>query len=60
MVGTVPLRAAPKGGTVRGMASKQKPGAESKKPGRSIKEKRAQKHEKQVAQKQLRKSADSK
>jgi len=36
------------------MANKQKPTGESKKPGRSIKEKRAAKHEKQDNQKQAR------
>jgi hypothetical protein len=42
------------------MGAKQKQGAETKKPGRSLKEKRAQKHEKQAAQKQMRKAADAK
>jgi hypothetical protein len=37
------------------MANKQKPAGESKKPGRSVKEKRAAKHEKQNAQKEARK-----
>lgn len=46
-------------GTVTVMASKQKPGPESKKQGRSLKEKRAQKHEKVAAQKAIRKSTDS-
>ena len=38
------------------MANKQKPAGESKKLGRTTKEKRAAKHEKQEAQKQARKA----
>jgi hypothetical protein len=37
------------------MATKARPSGEAKKPGRSVKEKRAAKHEKQAAQKQVRK-----
>jgi hypothetical protein len=36
------------------MATKSRPTAEPKKPGKSLKEKRAAKHEKQAAQKQAR------
>jgi hypothetical protein len=39
------------------MASKSNPAGEAKKPGRSLKEKRAAKHEKQAAQQQARKNA---
>jgi hypothetical protein len=42
------------------MGSKSKPTAESKKPGRSIKEKRAAKHQKQAEQKETRKGWDAK
>lgn len=42
------------------MGSKSKPTAESKKPGRSIKEKRAAKHQKQAEQKEVRKGWDAK
>ena len=42
------------------MAKKQKPTAEAKKQGKTLKEKRAQKQEKQVAQKQARKAWDNK
>ena len=42
------------------MGEKSKPGTENKKPGRSIKEKRAAKHMKEEAQKQARKSWDAK
>ena len=42
------------------MAQKERPAAESKKPGRTLKEKRAAKHEKQAAQKVVRKGWDSK
>lgn len=41
------------------MAKKQKPTGEAKKPSRSVKEKRTQKQEKQAAQKQARKSWDT-
>lgn len=40
------------------MGSKQRPTGEAKKPGRSVKEKRVAKLEKQVAQKQVRKGWD--
>jgi hypothetical protein len=42
------------------MASKSKPAAEGKKPGRSLKEKRAAKHQKQAEQKQTRKGWEAK
>jgi hypothetical protein len=42
------------------MASKSIPSGNAKKPGRSIKEKRAAKHEKQAAQKQSRRGTDNK
>ena len=42
------------------MGEKSRQSAESKKPGRSLKEKRAAKHQKQEAQKQARKSWDGK
>jgi hypothetical protein len=42
------------------MGEKSKQTGESKKPGRSIKEKRAAKHQKEEAQKQARKSWDAK
>jgi hypothetical protein len=42
------------------MATKQKPTGDSKKPGRSVKEKRAAKQEKQVQQKLVRKGWGSK
>jgi hypothetical protein len=38
------------------MAQKSKPSGQAKKPGRSLKEKRAAKHQKQATQKQTRKS----
>jgi hypothetical protein len=38
------------------MAQKSKPSGQAKKPGRSLKEKRATKHQKQATQKQIRKS----
>ena len=41
------------------MGEKSRPSAESKKPGRSLKEKRAAKHQKQEAQKTARKNWDS-
>lgn len=44
----------------RGMAEKSKPSSQTKKPGRSIKEKRVAKHEKQAAQKQAHKAWDVK
>ena len=47
-----------KGGTA--MAKRQKPTGEAKKPGRTLKEKRTQKQEKQAAQKQARKGWDGK
>jgi hypothetical protein len=37
------------------MATKARPSGEAKKPGRTVKEKRAAKHVKQAAQKQVRK-----
>ena len=40
------------------MGEKSKPTSQGKKPGRSIKEKRAAKHEKEAAQKQVRKGWD--
>ena len=42
------------------MAEKSRPSAESKKPGRSVKEKRQAKHQKQAEQKQARKGWDGK
>ena len=42
------------------MGEKSKPSHQGKKPGKSLKEKRAQKHEKQVAQKQAHKDWDLK
>jgi hypothetical protein len=42
------------------MATKSRPSGEAKKPGRSVKEKRAAKQEKQVAQKQVRKGWETK
>ncbi len=42
------------------MASKSKPAAEGKKPGRSLKEKRAAKHQKQAENKQSRKGWEAK
>lgn len=42
------------------MAEKSKPTSNAKKPGRSIQEKRAAKNEKKAAQKQSRKSWDTK
>jgi hypothetical protein len=42
------------------MASKSKPSAESKKPGRSLKEKPAAKHQKQAENKQSRKGWEAK
>jgi hypothetical protein len=42
------------------MGEKSRPSGENKKPGRSIKEKRAAKHQKEEAQKQARKSWDAK
>ncbi len=42
------------------MASKSIPSGNAKKPGKSLKEKRAAKHSKQDAQKQARRASDSK
>ena len=42
------------------MGEKSKPTSQAKKPGRSIKEKRAAKHEKQAQQKQAHKDWDNK
>ena len=42
------------------MGEKSKPTSNSKKPGRSLKEKRAAKHQKQAAQKEAHKSWDNK
>ena len=42
------------------MGEKSRPSSEAKKPGKSLKEKRAAKHQKQEAQKQVRKSWDAK
>jgi len=42
------------------MGEKSKQGSEGKKPGRSLKEKRAAKHEKEQAQKQAHKAWDAK
>jgi hypothetical protein len=42
------------------MANKSRPTGEAKKPGRSIKEKRAAKQEKEVARKQVRKGWEAK
>ena len=42
------------------VGQKSKPGSQSKKPGRSLKEKRAAKHQKEEAQKQAHKSWDAK
>jgi hypothetical protein len=42
------------------MAAKSRPSAEPKKPGRSIKEKRVAKHEKQAANQLARKTRDAK
>jgi hypothetical protein len=42
------------------MAKKQKPTGEAKKPGRTVKEKRAQKQEKEAAQKQAHKGWETK
>jgi hypothetical protein len=42
------------------MAEKSKPSSQAKKPGRSLKEKRAAKHQKQAEQKQAHKSWDAK
>jgi len=42
------------------MATKERPSAEAKKPGRSLKEKRAAKNDKQAAQKLARKSWETK
>ena len=42
------------------MGEKSKPTSQGKKPGRSIKEKRAAKHEKEAAQKQARKDWNTK
>jgi hypothetical protein len=42
------------------MGEKSKPSAQAKKPGRSLKEKRAAKHEKQASQKQAHKAWDAK
>ena len=42
------------------MATKSTPSGQAKKPGRSLKEKRAAKHEKQASQKQARKAWDAK
>jgi hypothetical protein len=42
------------------MATKSTPSSQPKKPGRSLKEKRAAKHAKQEAQKQVRKGWDAK
>ena len=42
------------------MAEKSKPTSQAKKPGRSLKEKRMAKHEKQAAQKQAHKAWDVK
>jgi hypothetical protein len=42
------------------MATKSTPSSQPKKPGRTLKEKRAAKHEKQASQKQARKSWDAK
>lgn len=44
----------PRGRTLMGMATKSRPSAEPKKPGKSLKEKRAAKQKKQAAQKQAR------
>ncbi|CAN5415592.1 hypothetical protein BH18ACT1_BH18ACT1_02540 [soil metagenome] len=41
------------------MGNKSKPSSQAKKPGRSIKEKRAAKHAKEDAQKQVRKGWDA-
>lgn len=41
------------------MAEKSKPSSQPKKPGRSLKEKRAAKHQKQAEQKQTRKGWES-
>jgi hypothetical protein len=41
------------------MASKSKPGRQPKKPGKSLKEQRAVKHQKQAEQKQTRKGWES-
>jgi hypothetical protein len=42
------------------MAEKSRPTGEAKKPGRTLKEKRAAKHQKQAAQKATRKSWEGK
>jgi hypothetical protein len=42
------------------MGEKSKPTSQAKKPGKSIKEKRAAKHEKQASQKQAHKNWDAK
>lgn len=42
------------------MATKSRPSGEAKKPGRSVKEKRVAKHEKQAEQKQVRKGWENK
>jgi hypothetical protein len=42
------------------MGEKSKPGSQAKKPGRSLKEKRVAKHQKEEAQKQARKGWDAK
>jgi hypothetical protein len=42
------------------MATKSRPTGEAKKPGRTLKEKRAAKHQKQAAQKQVRKGWEGK
>ena len=49
-----------RGTTIGAMGSKSKPTAESKKPGRSIKEKRAAKHQKQAEAKEVRRGWDAK
>jgi hypothetical protein len=43
-----------------GMGEKSRPSGQAKKPGRSIKEKRAAKHEKEATQKQARKDWNTK
>jgi len=45
---------------VRDMANKSRPAGEPKKPGKTLKEKRQAKHAKQAAQKQVRKSWETK
>ncbi len=50
----------PEGRYCREMANKSRPAGEAKKPGRTLKEKRQAKHAKQAAQKQARKSWETK